>query len=55
MEVGKFSHPIRVGGPRQENHHAINARILSNPQPRQTWTEKKAIDQTKKKVEAKWD
>jgi hypothetical protein len=32
MEVGKygclFTH---VGGPRQQNHHAMNAQILSNP------------------------
>jgi hypothetical protein len=33
MEVGKFGHPsICVGGPRQQNHHAMNAWILNNPQ-----------------------
>jgi hypothetical protein len=41
MEIDKFGHPICVGRPRQQNHHAINARIFSNPQPRQTWSEKK--------------
>jgi hypothetical protein len=48
MEVGKFSYLIHIGRPRQQNHHAINVWILNNSQPRQTWSEKKAIDQTKK-------
>jgi hypothetical protein len=48
MEVSKFSYFIHVGGPRQQNHHAINVWILNNPQPQQTQSEKKAIDQKKK-------
>jgi hypothetical protein len=48
MQVGKFSYLIHVRGPRQQNHNAINVWILNNPQPRQTRSEKKAIDQTKK-------
>jgi len=47
MEVGKFSYLIHIGRPRQQNHHAINVWILNNPQPQQTQSEKKAIDQTK--------
>ncbi len=32
MELGKSGCPsTHVGGPRQQNHHAMNARILSNP------------------------
>jgi hypothetical protein len=35
MEVGKYGHPsTHVGGPRQQNHHAMNARILNNPHAR---------------------
>jgi hypothetical protein len=48
MQVGKFSYLIHVRGPRQQNHNAINVWILNNPQPRQTRSEKKVIDQTKK-------
>jgi hypothetical protein len=56
MEVGKFGCPsTRVGGPRQQNHHAVNAQILSNPHARQKWNEKKTLDRMKKKVELKWD
>jgi len=51
MEVGKFC----VGGPRQQNHHVMNARILSNPHARQKRNEKKAFDKVKKKVELEWD
>ncbi len=36
MEVGKYGRPYtHVGGPRQKNHHAMNAQILSNPHARQ--------------------
>jgi hypothetical protein len=36
MEVGKSGHPsTHVGGLRQQNHHAMNARILSNPHAKQ--------------------
>jgi hypothetical protein len=56
MEVGKSGHPsICVGGLRQQNHHAMNARILSNPHARQKWNEKKAFDRVKKKTKLEWD
>ncbi len=56
MELGKSGRPsTRVGGPRQQNHHAMNARILSNPHARQKRNEKKALDRVKKKVELEWD
>jgi hypothetical protein len=56
MELGKSGHPFtRVGGPRQQNHHAMNARILSNPHARQKWNEKKALDRVKKKAKLEWD
>ncbi len=32
MEVGKSGCPsTNVGGPKQQNHHAMNAWILNNP------------------------
>jgi hypothetical protein len=41
MEVGKSGCPFtRVGGPRQQNHHAMNVRILSNPHAKQKKNEK---------------
>ncbi len=56
MELGKSGHPsTHVGGPRQQNHHAMNARILSNPHARQKRNEKKALDRVKKKAELEWD
>jgi hypothetical protein len=56
MELGKFGRPsTRVGGPRQQNHHAMNARILSNPHARQKQNEKKAFDRVKEKAELEWD
>jgi hypothetical protein len=56
MELSKFGRPsTHVGGPRQQNHHAMNARILSNPHARQKWNEKKALDRVKKKTELEWD
>jgi hypothetical protein len=56
MEVGKSGRPsTRVGGPRQQNHHAMNARILSNPHVRQKWNESKALDKVKKKAKLEWD
>jgi len=56
MEVGKFGCPsTRVGGPRQQNHHAMNAQILSNPYTRQKQNEKKALDRMKKKAQLEWD
>ncbi len=56
MELGKSSRPsTRVGGPRQQNHHAMNAQILSNPHARQKWNEKKALNRVKKKIELEWD
>jgi len=56
MEVGKFGRPsTRVGGPRQQNHHAMNARILSNPHARQKWNESKTFDKVKKKAKLEWD
>jgi len=44
-----------LGGPRQQNHHAMNVRILSNPHVRQKRNEKKAFDTVKNKVELEWD
>ncbi len=36
MELGKFGRPsTRVDEPRQQNHHAMNVQILSNPHTRQ--------------------
>jgi hypothetical protein len=56
MELGKFGHPsARVGGPRQQNYHAMNARILSNPHAKQKRNEKKALDRVKKKAKLEWD
>ncbi len=56
MEVNKSGRPsIHVGGPRQQNHHVMNIRILSNPHARQKQNEKKAFDKVKKKVKLKWD
>ncbi len=52
MELSKSSRPsTRVGGPRQQNHHAMNAQILSNLHARQKRNEKKVLDRVKKKVE----
>ncbi len=54
--VGKSCCPSTcVGGPRQQNHHAMNVRILSHPYARQKRNEKKALDRVKKKVELEWD
>jgi hypothetical protein len=51
MELSKSSRPsICVGGPRQQNHHVMNAQILSNLHTRQKWNEKKAFDRVKKKA-----
>ncbi len=56
MEVGKSSSPsTRVGGPRQQNRHAMNVQILNNPHVRQKQNEQKALDKMKKKVELEWD
>jgi hypothetical protein len=56
MELGKFGRPSsRVGGPRQQNHHAMNARVLNNLHARQKWNEKKALDRVKKKTKLEWD
>jgi hypothetical protein len=54
MEVSKFGCPsIHVGGPRQQNHHAMNAQILNNPHSKKKWNENKVLDIVKKKVELK--
>jgi hypothetical protein len=56
MEVGESSClSTHVGGPRQQNHHDMDARILNNPHVRQKWNEKKVFDQMKKKVKLEWD
>jgi len=56
MELGKSSRPsTRVGGPRQQNYHAMNARILNNPHARQKRNEKKVLNRVKKKIELEWD
>ncbi len=53
MEASKYGRPSTcVGGPRQQNHHAMNARILNNPQAWQTQNEKKVIDWAMKKGKA---
>jgi len=54
MEVGKFGHPsTRVGEPKQQNHHAMNVQILSNPHAKQKWNERKALDRMKKDSKVK--
>ncbi len=56
MELSKSGRPsTRVGGPRQQNHCAMDARFLSNLHARQKQNEKKALDRVKKKVELAWD
>jgi hypothetical protein len=56
MELGKSNRPsTRVGGPRQQNHHAMNVQILSNPHAKQKRNEKKAFDKVKKKAKLEWD
>jgi hypothetical protein len=56
MELGKYGCPsTRVGGPRQPNHHVMNAQISSNSHARQNQNEKKAFDKVKKKVELEWN
>ncbi len=56
MRVGKSCRPsTHVGGPRQQNHHAMNVRILSHPYARQKRNEKKALDRVKKKEKLEWD
>ncbi len=55
MQVGKFFRPsTRVGGPRQQNHHAMNARILNNPHARQKWNENKVLNRVKEKAKLEW-
>jgi uncharacterized protein YfkK (UPF0435 family) len=55
MEVGKFGHPSTgVGGPMQQNHHAMNIRILNNPHAKQKRNEKKALYKMKKKEKLEW-
>ncbi len=56
MELGKSGCPSTcVGGPRQQNHHAMNAQILSNPHARQKRHKNKALNTVKKKTELEWD
>jgi hypothetical protein len=56
MEVSKYHRPsIHVEGLRQQNHHAMNARILSKQHARQKLNEKKALDRMKKKAKLEWD
>jgi len=56
MELSKYGRPsTHVGGPRQQNHHVMNARILSNLHARQKRNEKKALNIVKKKARLKWD
>ncbi len=56
MEVGKYGCPsIHVRGPRQQNHHVMNIRLLSNPHARQKQNGKKALDRMKKKANLEWD
>jgi hypothetical protein len=45
MQAKKSRRPsICPGGPRQQDHGSMNARILNNPHARQKWNEKKALD-----------
>ncbi len=56
IEVSKYGCPsTHVGGPRQQNHYAMNIRILNNPHAKQQWNEKKALKRVKMKVELEWD
>jgi iron only hydrogenase large subunit-like protein len=56
MEVSKFGCPSTcVGGPKQQNHHAMNTQILSNPHAKQKQNEKKAFNRMKKKGKLEWD
>jgi hypothetical protein len=56
MEVSKSNYPsTHVGGLRQQNHHVMNIRILSNPHARQKRNEKKAFNKVKKKAELECD
>jgi hypothetical protein len=56
MEVGKYGRPFtHVGGPRQQNHHAMNVWILNKPHAKQKWNEKKALDRMKQKAKLEWD
>jgi hypothetical protein len=56
MEGDEFGHPsTHVGGPRQQNHHAMNTQILSNPHAKQKMNENKALNRVKKKAKLKWD
>jgi hypothetical protein len=56
MELGKSSHRSTcVVGPRQQNHHVMNARILNNPHARQRRNEKKVFYRVKKKAKLEWD
>jgi hypothetical protein len=56
MELGKSGRPSTcVGGPRQQNHHAMSVWILNNPHARQKRNEKKVLDKMKKKAELEWD
>jgi hypothetical protein len=56
MDVGKYGCPsTHVGGPRQQNHHAMNAQILNNPHAREKHNENKPFDRMKMKAELEMD
>ncbi len=56
MELGKYGRPsTHVGGPRQQNHHVMNAQILNNSHVKQKRNEKKALNKVKKKAKLEWD
>ncbi len=56
MELGKFGRPsTHVGGPTQQNHHAMNVQILSNSHVKQKRNQQKVFDRVKKKAKLKWD
>jgi len=53
MELNKYGHPSTcVERPKQQNHHVMNAQILSNPHARQKQNENKALDRVKKKKQS---
>jgi hypothetical protein len=53
MEASKYGcRCIHVGGLKQQNHQAMNALILNNPQAQQTRNEKKAINRAKEEVKS---
>jgi hypothetical protein len=56
MEVSKYGRPsTHVEGPRQQNHHVMNVRILSKQHERKKMNEKKTLNRMKMKAKKEWD